>query len=446
MNFNALPWTDLCVILPCVGAGLVGLVRSIETAWRWTTVILMLVLVASMVSWVSFRQGTQTYLVFSVDELTSLLLPLVALLHFLLVFATARVKLNRMSLSGHLFSESLRLGMFATSPEQPWLLIALLILSMVPPWIEIVRRGNSPRIFLAHMIPFAILLILGWLLVCSGASALGSFLLLLAMLLRIGTFPVHLWISDLFNQASFGTAILFVTPLSGVFMTLRLVMPIAPDWMLESTGLLSLLTGLYAAGMATVQNDVRRFFAYLFLSHGSLVLVGLELHTRVSLTGALCLWVSISLSLGGLGLILRAIESRFGKLTLENYQGLYQQSPALAIGFLITGLSSVGFPGTLGFIAAELLIDGAINANIFVGISLVLISTINGIAVLRAYFLLFTGAKSFTSVPLGISFREQLAVLALIVLLLGGGLYPQLGISDRQSSVASITRLRASTR
>ena len=43
---------------------------------------------------------------------------------------------------------------------------------------------------------------------------------------------------------------------------------------------MSLVTAVYAAGMAVVQREARRFFAYLFLSHASLVLVGLELTRR----------------------------------------------------------------------------------------------------------------------------------------------------------------------
>ena len=109
-----------------------------------------------------------------------------------------------------------------------------------------------------------------------------------------------------------------------------LVMPVAPDWALRGIGLVSLTTAVYAAGMALVQREGRRFFAYLFLSQASLVLVGLELLTAISLTGALALWFSVALSLGGLGLTLRALEARFGRLSLAQHQGLYDHSPALA--------------------------------------------------------------------------------------------------------------------
>ncbi len=108
--------------------------------------------------------------------------------------------------------------------------------------------------------------------------------------------------TDWFEHASPGIALLFVVPLSGVYAAVRLVLPIGPGWVLQSIGLLSLFTAVYAAGMATIQRETRRFFAHLFLSHSSLVLVGLELHTELSLTASLCLWFSVILSLGGFGL------------------------------------------------------------------------------------------------------------------------------------------------
>ena len=83
---------------------------------------------------------------------------------------------------------------------------------------------------------------------------------------------------------------------------------------LQSIGLASLVTAVYAAGMAVIQRDCRRLFANLFLSHASLVLVGLELHTEISLTGSLCLWFSVILSLGGFGLTIRAMEALFGRV------------------------------------------------------------------------------------------------------------------------------------
>jgi NADH-quinone oxidoreductase subunit M len=198
--------------------------------------------------------------------------------------------------------------------------------------------------------------------------------------------------------------------------------------------------------MAVVQTDARRFFAFLFLSHMSLILVGMELHTAISLTGALFLWISVALSLGGLGLTVRALEARFGRLSLARFSGLYYHAPALAVCFLLTGLASVGFPGTLGFVGTEMLVDGAIGANPTIGVVMVLAGAVNGIAVVRAYFLLFTGGRHESSVSLAITRREQFAVLSLAALILGGGLTPQPGVVSRYHAAEAILNDRAAHR
>jgi NADH-quinone oxidoreductase subunit M len=291
------------------------------------------------------------------------------------------------------------------------------------------------------------LLVLGWAFLDPGDNhptqfAWATACLLAAILIRCGTVPTHCWLTDWFEHASFGNALLFATPLTGVYVALRLVLPVAPDWALQGIGIVSLATAVYAAGMAVVQREVRRFFAYLFLSHISLVLVGLGLHTPVSLAGALCLWFAVTLSLTGFGLTLRALEARYGRLSLVDFRGLYEHSPMLAVCFLLTGLASVGFPGTLGFVASELLVEGAIAASLLTGIGVVAAAALNGIAVVRAYFRLFTGARHFSSVSLAITTRERFVLLTLAALILGGGLFPQPGIAYLHAVAEQVLQAR----
>jgi NADH-quinone oxidoreductase subunit M len=302
------------------------------------------------------------------------------------------------------------------------------------------------------MVLFVGLLVSGWKLVeyegrTSSVTAWWVILpLMAAILVRCGTFPAHCWMTDWFEHASLGIALLYVIPLSGVYAAVRLVLPISPGWVLRSIGLVSLATAVYAAGMATVQRETRRFFAYLFLSQSSLVLVGMELHTEMSMCGSLCIWYSVILSLGGFGMTLRALEARFGRLGLTDYHGLYEHSPTLAVFFLLTGLASVGFPGTVGFIANELLVDSAVEVNPYVGVAVVATAALNGIAVVRAYFHLFTGAHHVSTVSLGLGLRERIAVLALSAMILGGGIYPQPGVTTRQRAAEEILQERRERR
>jgi NADH-quinone oxidoreductase subunit M len=370
----------------------------------------------------------------------------VALLHFLTALATARTKMRRYSFSWSLASESIRLATF--SCKEPWVLIGLMALMTVPPFIELRNRERSTRVYVLHMGLFIALLATGWAFIrYEGGhptqTAWATIPLLAAILVRCGTVPAHCWVTDWFEHASFGNALLFVTPLTGVYAAVRLVLPGAPDWVLQTIGLVSLITAVYAAAMAVVQRETRRFYAYLFLSHASLVLIGLELVTSTCLTGALCLWFSIMLSLGGFGLVLRALEARFGKLSLTDFHGLYEHSPSLAVCFLVTGLASVGFPGTVGFIATDLLVDGAVEANLYVGLAVIAAGALNGIAVVRVYLLLFTGTRHASTVTASIGPRERIAVLTLSILTLGGGLFPQPGVASRHRAAENLLKERA---
>jgi NADH-quinone oxidoreductase subunit M len=291
------------------------------------------------------------------------------------------------------------------------------------------------------------LLVAGWGLVAAEGprnvhSLLPVGLLTAAVLLRSGIVPVHCWMTDLFEKASFGTALLFVTPMAGAYAAVRLVLPIAPDWALRSIALISIFTAVYAAGMALVQREARRFFCYLFLSHSSLVLVGLETAAPVGLTGALCVWLSVGLALAGFGLTLRSMESRTGRLSLTEYHGMYEHTPSLAAFFLLTGLASVGFPGTFGFVGTELLVDGAVQIYPYVGVAVVIAAALNGIAVTQAYFRVFTGARHAASISLQSRPVERFAVLALALLILGGGLWPQPGIASRHKAAMEVIESR----
>lgn len=444
MTFASVPWLELAVAVPLAGALCLAWVRNAAVASRWCLGFLAAGLGCAVAAWAGFAlgwtpdgSGPDAVLpklfgrpVLAVDALSAPLVPLVALLHFLTALATARTKMTRFSFAWLLAGSALRVGMFAS--REPWDLAVLLLLGLLPPFVELRRRGRPVRVYTLHMGLFAALLVPGLLARAADAPTLAAVLLMGAVLVRSGTCPVHVWVTDLFENGSFGGALMFVAPITGMYAALRLVLPLhPPDWVLQTVGLVSLATAVYAAGMAAVQTCARRFFAYLFLSHASLVLVGLELHTSISLTGALALWGSVMVSLCGFGLTLRALEARFGRLALSAFRGLYAASPALATCFLLTGLASVGFPGTSGFIAAELLVDGAVGANLFVGLAVVSAAALNGVAVLRAYFALFAGARYTPSVPVGITPRERAAVLALTVLLFAGGFVPQAYIVTR---------------
>lgn len=455
------PWIEVAILIPLIGAILVGRLRDPDVARKWSVAISGLALFCAVGEWLDFdfigaseaedHWHLMTRLcgreLFVIDELSAPLIPLVSLLYFLTMTATLRTKIRRFSFAWTLISETLVLALF--SCQIPWGVIGLLAAGTIPPYLELRARGKPTRVYVFHMALFVGLMILGWAFAENEGNQQVHSLwaivpLLTAVLIRSGIAPFHCWMTDLFEHATFGTALLFATPIAGAYAAVRLVLPIAPDWVLQSIGLLSLLTAVYAAGMALIQREARRFFCYLFLSHSALVLVGLEMVTPIGLTGALCVWLSSCLALSGFGLTLRALESRCGRLSLTNFQGHYEHTPNLAMCFVLTGLASVGFPGTFGFVGTELLVDGAVEAYPHVGVAVVLAAALNGIAVVQAYLRLFTGTRYVSSVSLKIRASERYSVLGLAALILIGGLCPQPNIASRHHAAHELLHKRGS--
>ncbi len=450
-----LPWLEIAILAPLIGALLTLAACDPENARRRALAASGLALLCAFGAWQDFNTlhvfeahdhwdllspliGSEMVVI---DELSAPRLPLAALLYFLVVLATLRTKVRRFPFGWTLVSETLLLAML--SCRQPWAVIVLLAAQAIPPYLELRARARPTRVFVTHMLACVGLLVASWAMIeSSGPEASHSVwvigMLIAAVLIRSGSVPVHCWMTDLFEHATFGTALLYVTPMAGAYAAIRLVLPVAPDWALRTIALLSLVTAVYAAGMSLVQREARRFFCYLFLSHASLVLVGLEIATPIGLTGALCVWLSVGMSLAGFGLTLRALETRTGRMSLVEYHGLYEHMPNLAAFFLLTGLSSIGFPGTVGFLGGELLVEGVVQIYPVVGALVVLAAALNGIAILRAYFRLFTGAEHTATISLRGRWPKMAGFLVLSTLILGGGLFPQPGVASRYHAACEI--------
>jgi NADH-quinone oxidoreductase subunit M len=457
------PFLEVAILLPLIGALLTGRMRDPYLARKYCVVFTALTFLCATAAFLDFellhakkaedKWHLMSYVVghevFVIDQLSAPLLPLTSLLFFLTTVTTLKTKIRRFSFSWTMFSEATLLATFSCSSGESWLLIFLLAVGTVPPFLELRARKKPTRVYAVHMALFVALMFIGRFIVDQEgeiANQIHSYWaiapLMAAVLIRCGMVPVHCWTTDLFENATFGTALLYTTPSVGAYLAIRLLLPIAPDEVLRSLGMVSLITAVYAAGMALIQRDARRFFCYVFLSHSALILVGLEVATTIGVTGALCVWLSVGLSLGGFGLTLRALEARVGDLRLTEFRGLYEHTPSLAVCFFLTGLASVGFPGTFGFIGTELLVDGAVEVYPYIGVAVVIAAALNGIAFVKTYFVLFTGKRYSSTVSLAIGLRERFAVLALAGLILLGGLAPQYNVHSRYLAAEELLNQR----
>ena len=229
---------------------------------------------------------------FALDTLAAPLLPVFALVHLLSHLGTAKTVTS----TGYCIRSLLAAGLSALALccHDEYVLLALLVLTVMLPLWELRERCRSSRTFVVYMSVFCLLLGASLLSGLAERTPLGVGLLLLALMVRGGVFPAHSWMPVLFTSATYGTSLLFVLPLMEILVIVRVLITTIPVWMLDIAGVLCLVSAVYCGGLALVQTQVSRFFAFLCLSQTSLVMFAVMLHTANGVTAALCLWMSAS--------------------------------------------------------------------------------------------------------------------------------------------------------
>jgi NADH-quinone oxidoreductase subunit M len=423
MTDFSFPWLSFLAGWPLLVAAAVWATRRSTAASHAAGLAATLGCVpAALAAWIDLGRGRATDPLLpwlAADDLSAPLLLCIAITVSAVHLTTPRARRSPSTAGRTLVSASLLFATFSSS--DPWALAILFAAGMVPSWLELAGSDRrAARVFALYMGAAAAAFAVG---VAAGASTWGWIPLAAAVLIRKGIVPLHSWMPPFFQGARLPTIVLFSMPQVGTYCAARLLAPAAPPAAMEWVAVAALSTAVYAASLALAQKETRRMFGFVFMSQSALVLAGLGCGNVAGVAGGLTLWVSSALALSGFGVTLRALEARRGELALDRFHGGYERMPLLAACFLILGMACVGIPGTLGFVAEELLVDGASAAFPAFGFLAAVATAFNGVTVFRAYASLFCGARS-DSTQERLRPRERAAVLALAALLLAGGIWP----------------------
>jgi NADH-quinone oxidoreductase subunit M len=456
-------WLAGLVALPALVVGASALRIDIERLRRLTVIsAIAMVLAALVIAFsaplrdFSIRTSALTSIpagenIVRINTLSSVLLPFAAGLWLLTVAVTPRAALDRAGLRRTAVATLITLASFLTESA-----VVLLLLSAASVWTFLSALADPAhrhqrRIVAAYLGFSTLLFAVGvGLLIGPGAQnsrieAAGLWLIVIAALVRKGIVPFHAWVPEVFDHGRLGPAILFSAPQVGAYMTVVLIVPRATPDMLRVIAVLALGTAVYGAALALVQVSARRACGYLFMSQSALVMAGLDCTSASALAGGLTVWLSAGLAFAGLARCVLVLEARRGRLDLTSYHGGYERMPVLAISFLSMGLACTGFPGTLGFVGQELLVDGAVDAFPVMGFAVVIASALTGLAVVRMYFSLFCGCPdplAQSGLRLGLTKREAWTFGALVVVLVGFGVVPHPLVDSRFAAADDILRQR----
>ena len=125
---------------------------------------------------------------------------------------------------------------------------------------------------------------------------------------------------------------------------------------------LAVVSIVYGACLALVQNDIKKIIAYSSISHLGYVMLGLISLDLIGIQGAIVQMVSHGLTAAGLFLMVGMIYERCHTRELAAYGGLAKLLPVYSVFFMILTLASIGLPTTSGFTGEFLVLLGAFTA------------------------------------------------------------------------------------
>jgi multicomponent Na+:H+ antiporter subunit D len=203
--------------------------------------------------------------------------------------------------------------------------------------------------------------------------------------LKMALFPLHVWLPDAYTYAPSAVSALLAPLMTkvGAYVMIRVLYTVfKPHFAIElipATTILAWMAAgaiLFGAIMALAQIDLKRMLAYILVSEVGYIALGVGLANRSGLTGAILHILNDSFMMLALFLVVGAIMYRYGNREISQLRYLHRKMPFTMAAFVIAALSVIGIPPTCGFFSKWYLILGAIDANQWIFVAVLLISSL----------------------------------------------------------------------
>ena len=184
-----------------------------------------------------------------------------------------------------------------------------------------------------------------------------------AFAVKVPMFPLHTWLPDAHTEAPTAGSVILAGVLlkMGTFGFFRYALPLFPEAALHyrpAIAVVAVVGVVYGALMCFVQPDMKRLVAYSSVSHLGFVMLGMMALTAEGLTGSVYQMLNHGVSTGGLFLLVGMLYERRHTRLVSEYGGIARQVPWIATAFVVVTLSSIGLPGTNGFVGEFLILSG----------------------------------------------------------------------------------------
>ena len=244
---------------------------------------------------------------------------------------------------------------------------------------------------------------------------------------KLAVFPMHFWVPDIYQGASNETTAFIATipKFGAVALLIRfLALPTGQSpFLIELLVVIAVCSMFYGNLSALVQKDIKRMLGFSGIAHGGFVILGL-----VTLKGegfGLAIYYIAGYVLMNLAcfLVISNVSQAGENLQVEDFNGLHQRQPVLALILTVGLFALAGIPPFVGFMAKFMVLASALRADHLLVVCLAAINTAIAIyyylSVVKAVYTSNPGERPLVTVSPTI---QAAGILLVVVIILMGAL------------------------
>ncbi|MEO1794444.1 MAG: proton-conducting transporter membrane subunit, partial [Pseudomonadota bacterium] len=209
--------------------------------------------------------------------------------------------------------------------------------------------------------------------------------LIVGISLKLALFPLHVWLPNAYAFAPpFATIFLAATATKvAVYVLIRIwftlfgsAVPLDQLPVAEVLIVLSIIAMFAGSLLAFYENRIERMLAYSSVAQIGYIMLGISMLNEAGLTGGIVHIFNHAITKGLLFLAVGAMVFRVGHPLLSELEGIGKRMPLTMAAFVVGALSIIGVPGTAGFVSKWNLAIGAVDAEAYLIVFLIMGSSI----------------------------------------------------------------------
>ncbi len=269
----------------------------------------------------------------------------------------------------------------------------------------------------------------------STAGVLGSILVVCTFLFKVGLFPFHQWVPDVYQGAPTPSTSIISTlsKVTAIAVLLKLIVGLCSEnKSLDINGVLgviAILSMIVGAVVPIVQTHMKRFLGYSSIGHAGFMLMGIVNIHAVGVSSIIVYVLIYSLTLMMTLICLMSLKDKrepdeeSNDLALTKLEGLSQVRPKHAFMLAVCFLSMAGMPPLIGFFPKLLILKYIISqGQLLLTVFAVITTVISLFYYLKVIKLMYIDMPTKQSIGPSMNVNMQLLwvfVPAVIIQLLG---------------------------